>query len=119
MKGALLIWLDALVKLRDNIMLTPKSLSAFDPYHINLFRRVRIVANNLKPHMLRLLNSNKSPLTKFVRTYWADASGVINIQWRQAPEMSHVFLGIVWPCRMLLKFIITNKQLLFIIITYH
>ena len=95
LKDALLIWLGALVRLRDNIMLTPKSLAAFSPYHINLFRQVRIVANNLGSNLLRLINSNKSPLTEFVRNYWADGRRVTSIQWTQASQKPHVFFGTV------------------------
>ena len=84
-------WSRAIVDLRDNIGRVSQYL---DTYHEVLLHRVRVVANNLKSHLIRFVNSNRSLLTQFVREYWDAANRGSDINWRQAPDSPHMFLGL-------------------------
>ena len=91
-KDIVLFWSRAIVELRDSI---GRVLRNLDAYHEELLRRVRVVANNMKSHLISFLNSNRSLLTQFVREYWDAARRGSDINWRQSPASPHVFLGLV------------------------
>lgn len=91
------MWLKTIVGLRDSIMLTAQDISEFDPYHINLLRRVRNVASIIKLHLLPILEYSQATLSEFVKEYWADATNGSEINWRQADySPRHVFFGLLY-----------------------
>ena len=57
---------------------------------------VRDVTNNIMSHLIFYLEAKKSLLTQFVREYWDAAKRGSEINWRQAPTSSHVFLGLFY-----------------------
>lgn len=90
----MLLWSQAIVELRDNFF--RGALADCNAYHKDLLCRVRIVANNMKWHMIPLLESNRAALTEFVYEYWDAARSCSEINWRQAPASPHVYLGLIW-----------------------
>ena len=91
-KDIVLLWSRAIVELHDSIGRI--SITTLNTYYKDRFLRVRIVANNMKSHLISFLNSNRSILTQFVREYWDAAQRGSDINWRQASASQHVFLGL-------------------------
>ena len=106
-----LFWLRAIVELCDNI--APISRNFIETFELvicgkkqtyvnirktvlELMCLVRDVANNMMSHLIFFLEAKKSLLTQFVREYWDVARRGSEINWRQAPTSSHVFLGLFY-----------------------
>lgn len=109
------LWLRLLVKLIDNILLTPEALDALSTYTIHLLRVVLITANNMKPHLLKRLSENKSPLSNFVKAYWAEAKRGTPIKWETVAIAPHVFMGmheLVFPILQSYLYHICEQQLI-------
>ena len=95
-KDIVLLWSRAIVEFRDSIeRVLQRTLNTS---HKDLFLCVRVVANNMKSHLIPFLNSNRSLLTQFVREYWDAAQRGSDINWRQASAFPHVFLGLIILC---------------------
>lgn len=63
-------------------------------YHHLIRPQIKIAISNMIPHLLRLLGSNRAPLTEFVSQRWVDAKRGLDIEWQQAPDTPHIFLGL-------------------------
>ena len=102
-----MFWLRAIVELCDNIA-TARNFTNFEDVHIlhnvnikitflkQMLCYVRDVTNNIMSHLIFYLEAKKSLLTQFVREYWDAAKRGSEINWRQAPTSSHVFLGLFY-----------------------